>query len=128
MSQKFNLSQTEEEIMEAFWNRETPFTPTGLLEYFPEKGWKRQTISTFLSSLMEKGLLLSEKKGREVFYSAKLTKKQFQNKKTVGFFDSICQGSVKHFMSALFEENKLTKEDLSQLKDWLESQEEEDKP
>lgn len=125
MSQKLTLSQTEEEIMDALWSSETPFTPTGLLEHFPEKGWKRQTISTFLSSLNEKGLVLSEKRGREVFYRPKLTKKQFQNKKTVGFFDSICQGSVKNFMSALFEENKLSKEDLSQLKDWLESKEEE---
>ena len=59
-----HLSKTEYEIMEYFWGMGDKYTFGELMKYFNEnldKNWKKQTLNTFLSRLIEKGLLKKEK-------------------------------------------------------------------
>ena len=59
-----HLSKTEYEIMEYFWRMGDKYTFGKLMKYFNEnldKNWKKQTLNTFLSRLIEKGLLKKEK-------------------------------------------------------------------
>ena len=59
-----HLSKTEYEIMEYFWEMGDKYTFGELMKYFNEnldKNWKKQTLNTFLSRLIEKGLLKKEK-------------------------------------------------------------------
>lgn len=60
------LSNTEMELMEVIWDYEQSVTSSELLHTFALKGkeWKSQTISTFLSRLVEKGALIVTRKGR----------------------------------------------------------------
>lgn len=61
-----HLSKTEYEIMEYFWGMGDKYTFGELMKYFNEnldKNWKKQTLNTFLSRLIEKGLLKKEKEG-----------------------------------------------------------------
>lgn len=130
MKNENSLSQTENEIMEVLWQKEhleTGLTPSSLLQYFEEKGlhsWKKQTISTYLSSLKEKDLVFPQKQGREVCYFAKVSKTQFHTKQGKNMLETLYDGSLKHFMSALFQEKHLSKEDITDLKLWLEEQKE----
>ena len=53
-----HLSKTEYEIMEYFWEMGDKYTFGELMKYFNEnldKNWKKQTLNTFLSRLIEKG-------------------------------------------------------------------------
>ena len=59
-----HLSKTEYEIMEYFWGMGDKYTFGELMKYFNEnldKNWKKQTLNTFLSRLIEKGLLRRNK-------------------------------------------------------------------
>ena len=59
-----HLSKTEYRIMEYFWSTGGKYTFGELMKYFNEnldKNWKKQTLNTFLSRLIEKGLLKKEK-------------------------------------------------------------------
>ena len=66
-----HLSKTEYEIMEYFWGMGDKYTFGELMKYFNEnldKNWKKQTFNTFLSRLIEKGLLKKEKEGKKTCY------------------------------------------------------------
>ena len=59
-----HLSKTEYRIMEYFWSTGGKYTFGELMKYFNEeedKNWKKQTLNTFISRLIEKGLLKKEK-------------------------------------------------------------------
>ena len=58
------LSQTEHEIMEFFWDAQKEYDFKELMQHFNEEGgkeWKKQTLNTFLSRLLDKGLLERKK-------------------------------------------------------------------
>ena len=60
-----HLSKTEYRIMEYFWSTGGKYTFGELMKYFKEeedKNWKKQTLNTFLSRLIDKGLLERKKK------------------------------------------------------------------
>ena len=49
MGQFQSLSESEMEIMRVIWDTGAPITAAQLLELFAHKGWKIQTVSTFLT-------------------------------------------------------------------------------
>ena len=68
-----SLSESEMEIMEVIWESAAPVTTAQLLEVFSHKGWKAQTMSTFLSRLVEKGVLAVERRGKANLYTPAMT-------------------------------------------------------
>ena len=72
-----HLSKTEYRIMEYFWSTGGKYTFGELMKYFNEeedKNWKKQTLNTFLSRLIDKGLLERKKEETKAYYGAALTK------------------------------------------------------
>ena len=78
MGQFQSLSESEMEIMRVIWDAGEPVTAVWLLEVFAHKGWKIQTVSTFLSRLVEKGVLSVERRGRSNFYTPAVTEQGYQ--------------------------------------------------
>ena len=58
------LSNTEFYILQYLWSLETPTTFAEIMVHFTEEGktWKKQTVNTFLSRMIQKGYLKSDKK------------------------------------------------------------------
>ena len=55
---KYELSRTEEQIMDFLWTNNRPVKTGEIMDYFTEnkgKEWKRQTLNTLLIRLEEKG-------------------------------------------------------------------------
>ncbi|MCM3172365.1 BlaI/MecI/CopY family transcriptional regulator [Paenibacillus sp. MER 99-2] len=116
-----NLSETELELMEVIWSCTPPVTSTELLDLFKDKGraWKAQTISTFLSRLVDKGALTVTRHGRTNHYEPLLMPEDYKLQKTKTVLDGLYQGSVKNLVSAMYDGDKLSEEDISELKKWL---------
>ena len=79
-----HLSKTEYRIMEYFWSTGGKYTFGELMKYFNEeedKNWKKQTLNTFLSRLIDKGLLERKKEETKAYYGAALTKAEFKQRK-----------------------------------------------
>lgn len=117
------LSDTEVQIMNIIWEKDRPIKSNELLTIFSNemgKEWKSQTISTFLSRLVDKGLLSVTKEGRANVYSAAMSLKEFEKRKAQGILDKMYNGSVKNFLSTLYDD-KLTSEELDELQKWFES-------
>lgn len=115
------LSESEMEVMQAIWKSMPPVTSKELLELFAESGkeWKAQTISTFLSRLVDKGALSSVRDGRTNRYTPKISSEEYKLMETKGMLDGLYQGSVKNLLSALYDGDKLSNRDIAELKKWL---------
>ena len=115
------ISETELELMEVIWESNLPITSNELLKSFYDKGkkWKPQTISTFLSRLVEKNFLLASKNGRSNIYTPCISKEDYKLFETQSVLNSIHQGSVKNMLSALYDGDKLSDDDIDELKQWF---------
>ncbi|MFJ3388946.1 BlaI/MecI/CopY family transcriptional regulator [Lysinibacillus sp. NPDC086135] len=113
-----SLSETEMELMKVIWKKNCPFKSNELLDIFSEKDWKGQTIATFLSRLVDKGLLSVIKEGRANIYTPCLSLQEYKQKQAQSLLDVMYQGSVNNFLSALYE-NKVTPDELDELQKWL---------
>lgn len=119
---KFNLSETENEVMEFFWNRNDVFTFYEIYQYFTEeknKDWKKQTLYTYLTRLLKKGILTYKKKGNTYLYYAKINKKKYIKNWTNEFLDNTFNGSVKRFLCALSGDDCLDPKIINELKEYF---------
>ncbi|MGQ8871257.1 BlaI/MecI/CopY family transcriptional regulator [Paenibacillus sp. TSA_86.1] len=121
MHQTQKWSETELELMEVIWSCTPPVTSSELLDMFNEKGkaWKAQTISTFLSRLVDKGALTVTRQGRTNYYEPLLLPEDYKLQKTKTVLDGLYQGSVKNLVSAMYDGDKLSEDDIAELKKWL---------
>lgn len=115
------LSDTEMEVMQVIWESTPPVTSRELLQLFSQKGkeWKAQTISTFLSRLVDKGALTVTRHGRTNEYIPQISSEEYKLMETKGMLDGLYQGSVKNLLSALYDGDKLSNQDITELKKWL---------
>lgn len=115
------LSDTELELMEAIWACTPPVTSTELLRMFAQKGkeWKAQTISTFLSRLVDKGALAATRDGRTNRYVPRISPEEYKLLETQHVLDGLYQGSVKNLIAAMYDGDKLSDQDIADLKKWF---------
>lgn len=121
MNQVQKLSDTEMEVMEVIWECTPPVTSTELLRLFTQRGreWKGQTISTFLSRLVDKGVLSVTRHGRTNKYIPRISFEDYKLMETKNVLDGLYQGSVKNLISALYDGDKLSNQDIAELKKWF---------
>lgn len=121
MNQVQKLSDTEMELMEVIWECTPPVTSTELLALFAQRGreWKAQTISTFLSRLVDKGALTATRDGRTNKYTPRISPEDYKLMEAQHVLDGLYQGSVKNLISALYDGEKLSDEDIAELKQWF---------
>lgn len=118
-----NLSGAEREIMDYIWSRPGAVSAGELVMAFTEtRGWKIQTVSTFLARLAEKGALSREKHGGQNRYLPAVTREEYRFGKTKRFLEEEYGGSVHRLVAALYSTDGLTREDIEDLRDWLEKE------
>lgn len=123
MSTFKELTTTELEIMEVLWEQEEPVSFTWISDLFNNergKEWKRSTLSTHLLKLSEKGLVTSKNSGRQMFYTVAMSFAEYESSKADNLLNKLYNGSVKNFMTALYDGNKISKDEIDDLKQWLE--------
>lgn len=115
------LSPTERDIMEVLWKSEG-MTNNDIVLYFRERGkdWKRQTTSTFLTRLLQKGVVVKD--GHK--YRAGCTKQEFEQRQTREILDTMYGGSLKNFVAALTGGERMAEREAEELKDLLRLEEE----
>lgn len=114
-----SLTDTEMEVMRIIWKLNRPIQSSELLAIFSEKDWKGQTIATFLSRLVDKGLLsVTKGKGRANIYSPCLSFKEYKKWEAQNLLDTMYQGSVQNFLVTLYDD-EVTTDELDELKKWF---------
>ena len=100
------MSDAEKEIMKLIWDNGGSIFISELLEKVEEsgRGWKRTTVRTFLTRLMEKGLLMAVRREEEYLSG------QARN-----FVDEVFGGNVKNLLASLLGQEKMGADDVKEL-------------
>ena len=126
-TQKFEkMSDSEMEIMKTIWELAAPVTIVQLLEIFESRKWKVQTMGTFLTRLADKGLLSVNKQKNTNFYTAKVTKREYDRLEAQNLLYSMYDGSLENFLSALYGGKEIDVNEAEKLKKWFERVEKND--
>lgn len=111
-----NIGDAELEIMKVIWKAKEPITSLEIGKAVEEKGWKKTTIATFLTRLVEKGALSAEKQGKLYYYMAEISEREYRKSQTKNLIKTLYGGSVREFAVSLFEEQSLSEQDIEELR------------
>ena len=106
------LSAAEYEIMECVWALGRPVSGMDIMR-------KQPTVLTFLSRLVEKGLLETEKRGKLRSYTAAMTREAYKNSETRDFLAQLYGGSIQNMVACMADGGGISPEELEALRAWL---------
>lgn len=111
------LYDSELKVMEILW-KEGELTAGQIAKILKEEiGWNRNTTYTVIKKCIEKGAV--ERIEPKFRCRALISKKDAQEYETEELIDRMFEGSKKNFFAAMLSEDRLTAEELEQLKDMV---------
>ena len=110
------LPDAEFEIMNIIWAHNSPVTSNVINSSLDEKDWKIPTIISMLKRLESKGFVISEKNGKERYFSAVVTRDEYLDYETKMFISKHHNGSILNFVSNLIRSNDITSNEIEILK------------
>lgn len=113
------LPEAEVEVMKAVWANEPPVTTRILMDQLGNaRGWKTPALITFLTRLMERGFLRSEKHGKERLYFPLVEKEDYLKFETGNFIRQYHGNSLTSLVAALCDNQEVGEGDLKELLEW----------
>lgn len=117
---KQTITDSEYAIMKILWSADKKMTVADVVKALEGNDWTASTVSTFLQRLLKKEVISCEKKGKSNLYYPRLKQSEYDLSETETFLSKIYKGSVKNLVAALYENKKLSKEDMADLKKMFE--------
>ena len=119
-----NLTNSEWYVMDCLWQR-TSMTVMELVGALNQRlGWAKSTTITTLRRMEDKGLVHCNLEGRTKHYTPAVSRDQAARRETRSFLDKVYRGSVGLMMSALAEDQALSKAEIDELYEILRKAEE----
>ena len=119
------LSEAEWNIMESLWE-ESPKVGSRIVEDVAGRvGWSRSTTLTMLKRMAEKGLIACEDNGRMRVYAPLVEREAAVKKETDNFLKRVYHGSASMLVSSFIKKQRLTAEELLELREILDKAEKE---
>ena len=121
MAKLQKLPETELLVMQILWQNGEDTNSDIIVSWFNrQKSWERPAVLTLLKRLEGKGFVESRKEGKRNVYSPVVSEKEYLEFESKSFLERVCGNSVKKLMASLYPENRLSKEDLEELKQFIE--------
>ena len=114
------ITDSEYQIMRILWKSEEKMTVADVTRELDGNDWTPSTDSTFMQRLLKKEVISCEKKGKTNLYYPLIMQSEYDLNETENFLSKIYKGSVKNLVAALYENKKLSNEDMSDLKKMFE--------
>ena len=109
------LFDSELKVMDVLW-KEGDKTAKQISDILKEEiGWNMNTTYTVIKKCIEKGAI--ERQEPKFFCKALITREQIQKAETNELINKLFDGSKMQFFSAFLSEDKLSKEEISELKE-----------
>ena len=100
MAECTNLTECERIVMKSVWDAGKDVSLMEIMAAIQDKygrNWKRQTVSTFLLHLIQKGYLTSYRVGRVFYYHEEVAMETFKKQITAEFLSFWYNNSLKEF-------------------------------
>lgn len=113
------ISEAEYEVMKIIWDR-APISTNEIVELLSKtKTWSPKTMQTMMIRLEKKGAVRHEKQGRLYIYSPMVRKEDYVDMESRSFLNRFYNGTLKSMVSSFIENDKLSDEDIHELKELL---------
>ena len=118
MRQLPQISESERTLMKIIWEQGGSALYADIMEQLESKGfdWKKNTVLTFLSRLVEKQMLAISKVGRRNEYKALVSEEKYQAEQTKHFLDKIYDGNIAGLVNMLVHGKLATEKDIDELR------------
>ncbi|MCK5271095.1 MAG: BlaI/MecI/CopY family transcriptional regulator [Sedimentisphaerales bacterium] len=119
MPNKPKISEAEWEVMKVLWNR-SPATANEVISALSDKtAWSPRTVRTLINRLVVKKALGFKKTGRRYHYYPLVSEEASVQTETKSFLERVRGGALKPILAAFLEEQKLTPDEIAELKEIL---------
>ena len=119
-----NLTNSEWYVLDCLWER-SPMTVMELVAALGDRpGWAKSTTITTLRRMEDKGLVHCNLEGRTKHYTPAVSRDRAARRETRSILDKVYRGSVGLMMSALAEDQALSKAEIDELYEILRKAEE----
>lgn len=118
-----NISNSELEVMKILWEKREANSLEIIEVLAKEHNWDNSTIRTLIIRLKEKGAIeASKKEGRIYTYIPKIDENEYVIKESKNFLNRFYKGSLKDMLLNFANNDELSKSDLEELIDIIESE------
>lgn len=120
------ISEAEIEVMKVLWEKGEITAKEIICEIEKTNSWKPKTIQTLITRLVAKGAVSTEKKdAKSYIYSAAVKKEEYQRYANKSFIRKLYNGSLNLMLASFIKDEKLSKQDIEELKKILEGKQNE---
>lgn len=113
------ISDAEYKVMKAVWSHTPVSTPEVTEMLAASNGWSPKTVQTMLSRLVKKGALTYEKQGRAFYYTSLVEENEVLSKESSSFLNRFYNGCISSMVSNFLEEDRLTSQEIDDLRKLL---------
>lgn len=118
------LSEAEWHVLESLWADSPKVGSQIVADMEARKGWSRSTTLTMLRRMTEKGLLACDDSGKMRTYTSLVSREDAVKKETESFLNRVYQGSVSMLLNSFVKKQKLSVEEIKELREILDQAEE----
>lgn len=119
MENRPKISDAEWQVMMVLWEK-SPQTANDIVDKLEnEQEWKPKTIRTLINRLVGKNAVGFDKDGRQYLYYPILPEAECVREEARSFFSRVRTGALKPMLAAFLEQQKLSKEEIEELKRML---------
>lgn len=121
-----HLPECENEIMMIIWEKseldQKGVTCDEIMEKL-DKTWTKTTVLNFLTRLCKRGFLECEKQNRVNLYSPAVKKEDYLKSESESFLKRMHNSSLSSLIASLYDGKNISKDDLEELKKFIEEAE-----
>ncbi|MBP9478315.1 MAG: BlaI/MecI/CopY family transcriptional regulator [Sebaldella sp.] len=116
MKNLFTISEAEYQVMKIIWAK-APISTNEVVETLIKTSeWSPKTIQTLLSRLVKKGVLDHKKESRKFVYMPLVREEEYLEQESDTFLNRFYEGTLNSMVVNFLEQDKLTKDDIDELK------------
>jgi BlaI family transcriptional regulator, penicillinase repressor len=112
------ISAAEWEIANIVWDHH-PISAPDVLKRLPETSWKQKTVNTFLTRLVEKGVLEAKRNGKANLYWPKLKREECVQEESHAFLNRVFKGTMASMVLHFVENEILSPDQIKELQQIL---------
>ena len=121
--EKQKLPDTELKVMRVIWHNETPISTVAIREVLQkERPWNLSALQTLLGRLVNRGFLQTDKQGKSRYYEPLVSEEEYLAEDSKRYFQKWTGGSLRDLVACLYENHTVTKEELEDLKAFIEQE------
>lgn len=113
------ISDSEWEVMKIIWSKEEATANEIIDNLKGKQEWKNTTIKSLINRLLNKEAIGFRKSGKEYFYYSLISEEECIREESKSFLKKVFNGSLNEMVLNLVKSEKLTQEDINELRDIL---------